>query len=166
MCYDHRTSIIFSWIHVGVLLGFDSMQVKSPVSVPCKSEREVFEKLGFPWLEPHERNLWPSCFCWQCPFFPSHNWSYIAIWYYLFFSNTASRSQWIWYFEETMTLSRTMTRKELANFHVVSHVKDVDLKEVATWLLSINVCKLSSIFEYCLANFTTGSLYLWHCSGW
>jgi hypothetical protein len=53
-----------------------------------------------------------------------------------------------------------MTRKELANFHVVSHVKDVDLKEVATWLLSINVCKLSSIFEYCLANFTTGSLYL------
>lgn len=38
-----------------------------------------------------------------------------------------------------MTLGRTMTRKERANFHVVSHVKDVDLKEVATWLLSINM---------------------------
>ncbi|CAM6101513.1 unnamed protein product [Calypogeia fissa] len=26
-------------------------------SVPCKTEREVFDFLGFPWLEPHERNL-------------------------------------------------------------------------------------------------------------
>jgi len=32
-------------------------KVKSPISVSCKSEREVFEKLGFPWLEPHQRNL-------------------------------------------------------------------------------------------------------------
>ncbi|XP_073395430.1 DNA polymerase lambda isoform X2 [Physcomitrium patens] len=32
-------------------------KVKLSVSVPCKSECEVFEKLGFPWLEPHERNL-------------------------------------------------------------------------------------------------------------
>ncbi|KAL3683505.1 hypothetical protein R1sor_001527 [Riccia sorocarpa] len=25
--------------------------------VPCKTEKDVFDKLGFPWLEPHERNL-------------------------------------------------------------------------------------------------------------
>ncbi|KAL2612428.1 hypothetical protein R1flu_024120 [Riccia fluitans] len=25
--------------------------------VPCKTEKEVFDKLGFPWLEPNERNL-------------------------------------------------------------------------------------------------------------
>ncbi|CAK9866813.1 unnamed protein product [Sphagnum jensenii] len=31
--------------------------VKSGASVPCKSEREIFDTLGFPWLEPHERNL-------------------------------------------------------------------------------------------------------------
>lgn len=26
-------------------------------TIPCKSEKEVFDLLGFPWLEPHERNL-------------------------------------------------------------------------------------------------------------
>lgn len=26
-------------------------------SIQCKTEREVFDFLGFPWLEPHERNL-------------------------------------------------------------------------------------------------------------
>lgn len=30
---------------------------KGVASVSCKSEREVFEILGFPWLKPHERNL-------------------------------------------------------------------------------------------------------------
>ncbi|KAG0611679.1 hypothetical protein M758_7G157800 [Ceratodon purpureus] len=46
---DHGLYPVISDVHGG--------RVKSPVSVPCKSEREVFEKLGFPWLEPHERNL-------------------------------------------------------------------------------------------------------------
>ncbi|KAH8938471.1 hypothetical protein BDL97_16G084800 [Sphagnum fallax] len=32
-------------------------RVKSGASVPCKSEREIFDTLGFPWLEPHARNL-------------------------------------------------------------------------------------------------------------
>ncbi len=36
---------------------FFSFQVKSGASVPCKSEREIFDTLGFPWLEPHARNL-------------------------------------------------------------------------------------------------------------
>ncbi|XP_058115534.1 DNA polymerase lambda isoform X9 [Magnolia sinica] len=31
--------------------------VKSSTSLSCKTEREVFDVLGFPWLEPHERNL-------------------------------------------------------------------------------------------------------------
>ncbi|XXG55406.1 hypothetical protein AAC387_Pa03g3084 [Persea americana] len=30
---------------------------KSSTSLSCKTEREVFDVLGFPWLEPHERNL-------------------------------------------------------------------------------------------------------------
>ncbi|XP_039116525.1 DNA polymerase lambda isoform X4 [Dioscorea cayenensis subsp. rotundata] len=30
---------------------------KSRVSVSCSTEKEVFDALGFPWLEPHERNL-------------------------------------------------------------------------------------------------------------
>ncbi|KAK1268341.1 hypothetical protein QJS04_geneDACA006827 [Acorus gramineus] len=30
---------------------------KSSISLTCKTEREVFDELGFPWLEPHERNL-------------------------------------------------------------------------------------------------------------
>ncbi|RWR77119.1 BRCT domain-containing protein [Cinnamomum micranthum f. kanehirae] len=30
---------------------------KSSISLSCKTEREVFDVLGFPWLEPHERNL-------------------------------------------------------------------------------------------------------------
>lgn len=46
---DHGLYPVISDAHGG--------RVKSSVSVPCKSEREVFEKLGFPWLEPHERNL-------------------------------------------------------------------------------------------------------------
>ncbi|KAK8935712.1 hypothetical protein KSP39_PZI013497 [Platanthera zijinensis] len=31
--------------------------MRSSTSVMCNTEREVFEVLGFPWLEPHERNL-------------------------------------------------------------------------------------------------------------
>ncbi|KAJ0986714.1 hypothetical protein J5N97_005070 [Dioscorea zingiberensis] len=31
--------------------------LKSSTSVSCTTEKEVFEVLGFPWLEPHERNL-------------------------------------------------------------------------------------------------------------
>ncbi|CAN6477651.1 unnamed protein product [Victoria cruziana] len=30
---------------------------KSNTKLTCKAEREVFDTLGFPWLEPHERNL-------------------------------------------------------------------------------------------------------------
>ncbi|KAJ4813924.1 DNA polymerase lambda [Rhynchospora pubera] len=30
---------------------------KSGKIVPCKTEKDVFDELGFPWLEPHERNL-------------------------------------------------------------------------------------------------------------
>lgn len=30
---------------------------KKSTTVPCKTEREVFDLVGFPWLEPHERNL-------------------------------------------------------------------------------------------------------------
>lgn len=30
---------------------------KKRTTVPCKTEREVFDLVGFPWLEPHERNL-------------------------------------------------------------------------------------------------------------
>ncbi|KAK1293132.1 hypothetical protein QJS10_CPB17g00587 [Acorus calamus] len=30
---------------------------KSSISLICKTEREVFDELGFPWLEPHERDL-------------------------------------------------------------------------------------------------------------
>lgn len=30
---------------------------KKGASVVCKTERDVFDFLGFPWLEPHERNL-------------------------------------------------------------------------------------------------------------
>ncbi|XP_028547696.1 DNA polymerase lambda [Dendrobium catenatum] len=30
---------------------------RSSTSVSCNTEKEVFDMLGFPWLEPHERNL-------------------------------------------------------------------------------------------------------------
>lgn len=51
-CFNALTQELFL-----CFCGIDGMQVKSPISVSCKSEREVFEKLGFPWLEPHQRNL-------------------------------------------------------------------------------------------------------------
>lgn len=31
--------------------------IRLSTSVNCKTEKEVFDVLGFPWLEPHERNL-------------------------------------------------------------------------------------------------------------
>ncbi|XP_078438504.1 DNA polymerase lambda (POLL) isoform X2 [Wolffia australiana] len=31
--------------------------MKSSATIHCNSEREVFDFLGFPWLEPHQRNL-------------------------------------------------------------------------------------------------------------
>lgn len=31
--------------------------MRSSTSVGCNTEKEVFDMLGFPWLEPHERNL-------------------------------------------------------------------------------------------------------------
>ncbi|KAJ1696115.1 hypothetical protein LUZ63_004627 [Rhynchospora breviuscula] len=31
--------------------------LKSGKIIPCKTEKDVFDALGFPWLEPHERNL-------------------------------------------------------------------------------------------------------------
>ncbi|MQL69061.1 hypothetical protein Taro_001349, partial [Colocasia esculenta] len=30
---------------------------KASTSIHCQTEREVFDLLGFPWLEPHKRNL-------------------------------------------------------------------------------------------------------------
>ncbi|KAK1316374.1 hypothetical protein QJS10_CPA05g01897 [Acorus calamus] len=45
-------------INLAVLLCVvDAPGAKSSISLTCKTEREVFNELGFPWLEPHERNL-------------------------------------------------------------------------------------------------------------
>ncbi|XP_020579488.1 DNA polymerase lambda [Phalaenopsis equestris] len=45
----------------GLFLATRSMSgkqgMRSSTSVSCNTEKEVFELLGFPWLEPHERNL-------------------------------------------------------------------------------------------------------------
>lgn len=53
---DSRNSYVLLVIYL-IKLNVSLQGFKSGKLVHCHTEKEVFDVLGFPWLEPHERNL-------------------------------------------------------------------------------------------------------------
>jgi hypothetical protein len=56
-----RGIFLISWDFWGLIRRYVSILLqgaRASASLRFDNEKEVFDFLGFPWLEPHERNLW------------------------------------------------------------------------------------------------------------